>query len=242
MTNEDGPAQGSPAGRDDLERQIEGVSALRDPVRRRLYEYVGRAGEVSRNQAADALGIQRPLAAFHLDRLVEEGLLDIAFRRLSGRTGPGAGRPAKLYRRSERQLQVTMPVRQYELAARLFADALEGESDDPRGRLSDAARDLGYSIGAQARAESPGDETAVPGLTGVLSEYGFEPYTSDDGTVYLRNCPFHALAQQHRDLVCGMNLELMAGLVSGLDSPDVEARLEPAPGRCCVALHSRAKQ
>lgn len=234
------------AAHNTVERQIEGVALLRDPVRRRLYDYVGLAGEVSRDQAAHEVGIRRALAAFHLDRLVAEGLLDIEYRRLSGKTGPGAGRPAKLYRRSERQLEVTLPARRYELAARLFADALDQpDGRDPRQRLSESARDLGRSIGAQSRLAAGREDgeraegesqAALERAIEVISDYGFEPY-QENGVVYLRNCPFHALAQDHRELVCGMNLAMLEGLISGLDTDNVDPRLEPAPGRCCVTLH-----
>ena len=111
-----------------LDDQLGSLQPLHHPVRRSLYRYVaGQPGEVSRDQAASAVGVQRSLAAFHLDNLVEGGLLEASYRRLNGRTGPGAGRPAKLYRRSERQYQVSLPPRQYELAAVLLAEALEAE-------------------------------------------------------------------------------------------------------------------
>src|SRR5260221_9031496 len=101
------------------------VSGLADPVRRRLYDYVSASGEpVGREEAAAATGIGRPLAAYHLDRLVSLGLLTADYRRPSGRTGPGAGRPAKVYVRSGSEFTVTVPPREYELAARLLAQAV----------------------------------------------------------------------------------------------------------------------
>src|SRR5436309_13449272 len=100
---------------------IESIASLKEPLRRALYRYVVEQPEpISREQASRALSISRPLTAFHLDKLVEEGLLDVSFRRLNGRSGPGAGRPAKLYHRSTRQVAVSLPPRSYELAARLF--------------------------------------------------------------------------------------------------------------------------
>ena len=107
------------------EQHIAGIAALGEPVRRALYFYVvDRGGAVSRDQAARGTGVSRALAAFHLDKLVAAGLLATEFRRLTGRSGPGAGRPAKLYRRSEEQLAVSLPPRSYALAAELFAEAL----------------------------------------------------------------------------------------------------------------------
>ncbi len=133
----------------DLEGEIDAVAALKDPLRRALFLYVARASDdVSRDQAAEAAGISRALAAFHLDKLVEEGLLATTFRRINGKTGPGAGRPSKLYRRSERELSLTLPAREYELAARLLAKAMES-GRDPRAALPDVAQGAGRAIGEQ---------------------------------------------------------------------------------------------
>src|SRR5689334_18516051 len=77
------------------------VAALADPVRRRLYRYVAAQQDaVGREQAAEGAGVPLHIARFHLEKLVDEGLLDTEYRRLTGRAGPGAGRPAKLYRRT----------------------------------------------------------------------------------------------------------------------------------------------
>lgn len=221
--------------------EIGAVAALEDPVRRRVYFMVAeRADEVSRDEAAEAAGITRSLAAFHLDRLVADGLLTASYRRVSGKAGPGAGRPSKLYRRSERQVQVTLPQRQYELAARVFADALE--TDEPKRALGPVARDIGRTIGKEAKQSSPkrasrsgSVKTTVP----LLKRCGYEPFISSNGTLRMRNCPFHALAGAHRQLVCGMNHELLNGIVEGLGLENVDATLEPVPGECCVALHAR---
>ena len=109
-----------------FEGQVVGIAALGDPVRRRLYEHVvGATDAVSRDQAASAIGIKRALAAFHLDKLVDAGLLEVEYRRLTGRTGPGAGRPSKLYRRSGREFDVTLPPREYDLGAQVLATAVQ---------------------------------------------------------------------------------------------------------------------
>src|SRR5947199_6510630 len=135
----------------EFERQIAAIASLHEPARRGLYLYVaGRGREVGRDEAARALRISRALAAFHLDKLVELGLLDAAYRRLSGRQGPGAGRPAKLYRRSTRQLEITLPRRRYDLAGRLLARALAAHrSPASRRALERAARDLGRTLGQE---------------------------------------------------------------------------------------------
>src|SRR2546423_55622 len=123
-------------GSPDVASQISAIAALNEPIRRALYAYVlEQPGPVGRDEAAEAVGITRELAAFHLDKLLEEGLLDVEYRRLSGRSGPGAGRPAKLYHPSRRQVQVILPGRHYELAARLMAEALEEKGVDPAAAL-----------------------------------------------------------------------------------------------------------
>ena len=229
----------------ELAAEIAAVAALDDPVRRRLYFYVAERGaDVGRDEAARATGITRALAAFHLDKLVEDGLLEVTFRRLSGRAGPGAGRPAKLYHRAARQLEISLPQRSYELAARVFADALE--TAEPKKALDVVAHDVGRSIGQQARAKRSGkraSRSAAPKSTlNVLRDCGYEPYVTRDGSVRMRNCPFHALASTHRQLVCRMNHELVGGLMEGLELDDVEAVLDPKPGECCVAIRGQRER
>jgi predicted ArsR family transcriptional regulator len=227
---------------DDFEAQVAGIALLNDPVRRSLYQFVAHnGGPVSRDQAAEAAGVQRTLAAFHLDKLADEGLLDVEFKRLSGRTGPGAGRPAKLYRRSDREIEVSLPPREYDLAAHLLAAAIDGAAGrrgDVRASLQRVAEEFGREVGVEverragARASASRRKDAV---VEVLREHGFEPRVVGEDLV-LGNCPFHSLAQQFRDLVCGMNLHLMEGLRSsvGLNSGVLDPRLEPEDGLCCV--------
>lgn len=225
-----------------FDEQVAGVAALHDPVRRALYRFVtGSVEAVSREQAATGVGVQKALAAFHLDKLAEEGLLAFEFRRLNGRTGPGSGRPAKLYRRSDRQIDVTLPSREYDLAGVLLAgaiDAAESSGRPVREQLERSSFDFGRSLGEQARDRAgPGATQAALGevLLDVLGEHGFEPRLAGNDLV-LANCPFHALAQQFTDLVCGMNLHLLRGVRSVLDVGDgrLQPRLEPEPGQCCV--------
>lgn len=227
--------------RGEADRQIAVVAALNEPVRRALYRHVVSQGHaVGRSEAAEATGITRSLASFHLDKLVEEGLLDPEYRRTSGRTGPGAGRPSKLYRRARGEVEVSLPPRSYELAARLFAQALVGREDEPAGQaLHGAANAFGTRLAAEARRlAGPGatDQSLRESAEGLLADYGFEPFQDEDGTIRLRNCPFDALASEHRQLVCGMNLSLMQGLVNGLERSGRSAALDPRPGLCCVVF------
>jgi predicted ArsR family transcriptional regulator len=212
------------------------LSGLDDPVRRRLYEFVsGRAEPVGRDEAAAAAGIGRPLAAYHLDKLVGLGLLTASYQRPPGRGGPGAGRPAKVYVRSGREFAVTVPPLEYELAARLLAVAVESDhSGASRATLRDAAQQFGADLGTRSAPSGPGREGKRRATEAALREYGFEPWQDEDGTVRLRNCPFHQLAARHREIVCGMNL----ALIEGLGASGLHPALDPRPGCCCVVISS----
>ena len=218
---------------------VEAISTLGEPVRRRLYEYVVQEPEpVSREQASEAVGVKRSLAAFHLDKLAEEGLLDVEFKRLSGREGPGAGRPAKLYKIPAKDLEVSLPHREYRLAATLFAKALS--SNQPGGdAVKGVARTFGREMADEVRKRA-GSRQGRKNLTrtaeDVLKDHGFQPFHDLDGALKLRNCPFHSLAREFTDLVCGMNVEIMQSLLEELELDRLEACLEPQPGICCVAF------
>lgn len=221
----------------DFAKQLKSVAALDEPVRRRLYRYVvGRGGDVSRDEAARAVRVSRGLAAFHLDKLVEADLLQATFRRLSGRSGPGAGRPSKLYRRASSQFDLSVPQRRYELAAHVLAQALgDLGSRGSVEALRSAARDWGKRL---AQEPSIGGSLAHPvrRAAHALAVLGFDPRRTPDGDTVLRNCPFDSLQAECRDLTCGMNLALIEGLLSGLGLEGVDARLAPLEGRCCVVL------
>ncbi|GAA0906838.1 helix-turn-helix transcriptional regulator [Pseudonocardia zijingensis] len=225
---------------DDFVSQVSGVSALAEPARRALYLYVAAQPEaVSRDQAAEGVGLPRHTAKFHLDKLVEEGLLDTEFRRLTGRRGPGAGRPTKLYRRSEREVAVTLPPRHYDLAGLILAGAVETAARDGvpvLDAVQRAAAECGRRLGGDTEAgdEDPGGSPLEAAAT-MLAGHGYEPRVGD-GVVELANCPFHALAREHTELVCGMNLHLITAMLGERGPTGVRAGLDPAPDRCCVTL------
>jgi predicted ArsR family transcriptional regulator len=211
-----------------LEQRVAAVTALDDPTRRALRNYVARQGEaVSRDTVAHEFGMPRSTAAFHLDRLVEQGLLEVEFRRLSGRTGPGSGRPAKLYRRAPGEISVSVPERHYDLAAKLLVTAVDraARGGDVTRALADAAHEAGTRLAEGATS-----------LDEVLESSGFEPYQQEDGTVAMGNCPFHRLVDDHPDTVCTMNLHLLRGAACACGADPDRLQLDPAPGRCCVTV------
>ena len=202
------------------------LSNLVDPVRRRLYEYVAsRSGPVTREEAAAAAGIGRALAAYHLDKLAEAGLVEAGYARPEGRGGPGAGRPAKHYVRVDRELSVSVPARSYLLMASVLAEAVAADANGAvRAAATRAARQIG-----RAAADGSDLETALRGC-------GYEPVRTQDGGIVLRNCPFSQLSKSHVELVCGLNYDLIEGLLEGLGQGGGEAVLAPQDGQCCVVI------
>src|SRR5262245_1575667 len=226
----------SPRDTDDPLGGVAALAALGEPVRRALYRFVVAQPEpVSRERAAAGVGVAHHVAKFHLDRLESDGLLEVEYGRPPGRGGPGAGRPAKLYRRSSRQIAVSLPERRYDLAGRILAEAVTAvqESGVPLDRaLRDAASAAGRAIGERARSD---DADSLGVVSEVLAAVGYEPRVDGD-CVVLGNCPFHSLAATYTALVCGMNLDFITGVLSALPAPGAHARLDPAPGRCCVTI------
>jgi len=215
-------------------RRVTKLGALADPVRRALYRFVAQQPDaVSRDQAAEGVEVPRHTAKFHLDRLVDEGLLVPEFRRLTGRTGPGAGRPAKLYRRSRKELTVSVPSRRYDLAGQVLADAVERSLDGvPMDQAVVEAADNAARIVTEAYP--PAADHELERIGEVLAELGYEPRL-EDGLV-LANCPYDRLAQDHRELVCGMNLAFVTAVGARLGCTGVTVGVESAAGRCCVRI------
>ena len=216
-------------------RELEAMAALREPTRRRLYQFVERqADAVSRDEAASEIGISRALAAFHLDKLVELGLLKAEYRRLTGRSGPGAGRTSKLYRRSRKQFAVSLPRRDHELLARLLAASFDSSADD--SPAAEPAREYGRSLGLRARKRlrgHPGTARLLECVEAVLESLGFEPYRSSPSEVRLRNCPFDPLSRVYTPLVCGVGQAVITGVTEGVGATALRVGRHQQPDRCC---------
>lgn len=217
-----------------------GIGALSEPARRGLYEYVASQDvPVGREQAAEAMGIPLHSAKFHLDRLVEEGLLEVEFRRLTGKSGPGAGRPAKLYRRSPRQISVSLPERRYDLAGEVLAEAVDRSMREATP-VAEAVREAATGAGRRMAESSRRDGSQIQQTAEILSEHGYEPRVSQEGDeICLANCPFDRLAREHTELVCSLNHALVSGVLDELQCTELEARLDPEPGMCCVKTRVR---
>ncbi|OBI94064.1 ArsR family transcriptional regulator [Mycobacterium alsense] len=207
---------------------VAGLSSLDDPVRRLLYEYVASRDEpVVRDAAAAAVGISRTLAAYHLDKLADAGILAVSYARPPGRSGPGAGRPAKRYERAQRELSASVPPRNYGLLAKLLAEAVAADESGTVGSMvAAAARKAGRSSGSDG------------GVVDALCGCGFEPASTADGDIELRNCPFHLLARDYPKLVCDLNLQLIRGMLEAAGERPGRAVLAPREGRCCVVVRA----
>jgi len=226
-----------------LERSIEVVTALRDPTRRRLYRHIERQpAAISRDEAAKAVGVSRALAAFHLDKLVGVGLLKPEYRRLSGRSGRGAGRTSKLYKRSARRFELSLPERQYDVLARVLAESIA--AGQPISPGTGPAHDYGHALGTRARRRLRGSRPPARLLQcveDVAETLGFEPYRDQSDAVRLRNCPFDPLSRQYTELVCGAAQAIMTGVVDGLGADQLTVSREMRPERCCGIVRARAQ-
>jgi predicted ArsR family transcriptional regulator len=227
---------------EDFDTRVGSVAALGEPIRRALYRFVAaEASPVSREQAAIGVGVAHHVAKFHLDKLEADGLLEVEYSRPPGRGGPGAGRPAKLYRRSSREIAVSLPERRYDLAGLVMAQAITTAADSGApvaDTLREAAKQAGRALGAEVRGRAgsrPSQAALVNAVREVLSDNGYEPRGAVDG-ITLANCPFHSLAEKYTSLVCGMNLDLIDGLLEALGNPKLRAQLDPGPNRCCVTI------
>jgi len=217
------------------------VALLAEPTRQRLYLYVRERGEpVGREEAARHAAIKPRLAAFHLDRMAEAGLLDVDYRRLSGRVGPGAGRPAKVYSVSSRSFSVEVPQTRYGLAASMMATALSaGDSRGDGKSLQDVATAVGESLGGEIRQQARTKGARLEAVQRKLNQLGYEPRVQESGEWTMRNCIFAELSSSHRELVCPMNAAFVTGLVDGAHVKSLRVERRTAPPGCCVRLTSQ---
>lgn len=222
---------------------VAAVAVLGDDLRRRMYAFIRRAGRpITREEAAESVGISRKLAAFHLDKLVTAGLLRAGYADLSGLRR--VGRAPKVYEPSDVEVKVSIPPREHDLLAGILLDAVIGEAGHEGGARAAAtavAAERGRRLGEEQRAQVRGRLGAERALTcaqHVLERLGFEPVREAATSLRLGNCPFHPLAGRAPGLVCGINHAFLSGLLDGLHASTVRAVLAPAGGACCVVLEA----
>jgi predicted ArsR family transcriptional regulator len=228
-----------------FEDSLDAVGTLTDDLRRSLYLFIrARRRPVGRDEAAEAVGISRELAAFHLDKLIERGLLRARYGRLSGRVGPGAGRTSKLYEPTDLDVAVSIPRRSYDFAGSILVDALARTGAPALETVQESARQQGASLGRKIKREqrlaNASHKKLVSSVVDLLYDRGYEPYIDEQGSLRLSNCPFHVLAQQSIEIVCGLNQAFIEGVLSGLGAKGLNAILDPRPGECCVRVSTAA--
>jgi predicted ArsR family transcriptional regulator len=223
-----------------VEPEIRAVAALDDELRRGMYLFIRQARRpVTRDEAAASVGISRKLAAFHLDKLVDAGLLRAHYQ-----PAGGVGRAPKVYQPVDTDIRVSIPQRQHDVLADILLDAVldEGTGETARDAAVRVARDHGTALGAAEREQTRpgrlGPERALTLVSRVAERCGFEPDRETPTSVRLRNCPFHPLTARAPELVCGINHAFLAGVVDGLAASAVRAVLEPRAGECCVELRA----
>jgi predicted ArsR family transcriptional regulator len=220
---------------------IKAVAALDDDLRSGMYAFIREARRpVTRDEAAASVGISRKLAAFHLDKLVDAGLLRSHYESVGGLRK--VGRTPKVYEPADIDITVTIPQRQHDVLADILMEAVltESEGESAHDAALRVANRRGEAIGTAEREQAnPGRLGAERALTltqALLARHGFEPTRESPTCVRLRNCPFHPLAAKAPDLVCGINHEFLRGVLAGLHATSVEAVLAPKVGECCVEL------
>ena len=226
------PRSALTSGLDDGQR-LSAVASLGDPVRKDLFDFVRGAGRaLSRDDCAQALGLPKSSVRVHLDKLVEEQLLQVEYRKLGARTGPGSGRPSKLYTVAQTEISASVPPRHYDLAAALLAAAVQRSIDTGENveqSMAAVAYDEGRRLGAEAG-----------NIHELLRSTGYSPEPDGEGGTIMANCPFHRLSLDHSGVVCSLNASLLSGALDGCTdqrhnlAPDTEishccARLVPKP-------------
>src|SRR3954469_8128092 len=205
------------------------LDGLGEPSRRRTYEAVRQARRpVSRAQVAESVDITTRLAAFHLDRLVQEGLLVAHYARPAGRPGgPGAGGPPKWDTPTADGVEVTVPPRRNDIAARILLRAFSSQAQGAGDAVVAAARSIGAELASAY-------ETAA-GFEEFLTDLGYEPAPGAGGGLDLVNCPFQELVNEDRQGICSMNHAMLDAAATRTRAARV-VTFEAREGLCCVRL------
>jgi predicted ArsR family transcriptional regulator len=216
--------------RRDVNEAVARLRVLDDPARRAAYFAVRSADRpLTRVEVATEIGISARLAGFHLEKLCSEGLVEATYARHGE---PAAvGHPAKRYRPTSAELELSIPPRRYDLAAEILAAAFDDAAGSQEDALVAAANEYGRAVGRQAAAAGAGDSR----LLAALRLLGYEPVATADEVV-LRNCPFSAVAKARAEVICTMNLAFVAGVLEGTQTRSLQASLSPSPERCCVVV------
>jgi predicted ArsR family transcriptional regulator len=219
------------------------IGMLSEFRRREAYDFVVAQGRpVTRDEVSAGVSMTRSLAAFHLDKLADAGLLSTSFRRPADRvSGPGAGRPSKLYEASALEIDVSIPPRRYDVLGRIMAKALASSNDRSDGTTTAArrvAREEGVDVGRQHTATGRTSKRKLrTAVNETLAQYGYEPRTQGT-SILLSNCPYRALVDVTPRLICELNENFVTGMIAGLAADEVVAAelCGPIDNNCCVRI------
>ncbi|HUF16265.1 MAG TPA: helix-turn-helix domain-containing protein [Acidimicrobiia bacterium] len=208
--------------KDTLERRISDLtSSLGDPTRRAIYIAVRESVEpMTTSKVADLFDIHPNVARHHLDRLADDGYLKVSHQRRAG--GPGAGRPAKTYEPTNKEVSVHFAPRRFEMLAEMLFQVLD-ELSPPD--VSEIAERVGRSYGQQLAAEiggtnEPGYDEAVKAVASAMTGLGFSVDPDVEGQRLLTShCPFGETATNHPEVICSLDRGIVAGLFGALSVP-----------------------
>jgi len=193
------------------------ASTLGDATRRGIYISVREAPEpVTASQIAVLFEIHANVARHHLDRLVVDGYLQVTHKRRSGRRGPGAGRPAKHYEPTEKEVSVQFPARRYDLLAELLVRVVHRVAPDDAAIIAEeVGREYGRELATEiGLPEDAGFDSAVQAVARAMMGVGFDTEAnSDDRILVTRFCPFGETAVNHPEIVCKIDQGIVKGLL-----------------------------
>ena len=202
-----------------FDQQIENLSSsLGDATRRGIYISIRESPEaMTTAEVAELFDIHPNVARHHLHRLVDDGYLSVTERRRSGKQGPGAGRPAKHYAATAKEVQLQFPARRYDLLSELLARVVERAAPDRAAELAEeVGREYGRELAAEVGlAKDAGFETAVNAVAKVMLGVGFDTEANtDDRVIVTRFCPFGEAAANHPEIVCKLDQGIVTGLMA----------------------------
>jgi len=197
------------------------TSSLGDPTRRAIYIAIRESAEpMTTSKVAELFDIHPNVARHHLDRLAGDGYLKVSHLRRAG--GPGAGRPAKTYESTNKEVSVHFAPRRFEMLTEMLFKVLE-ELAPPN--VSEIAEQVGRTYGSELAAEigaptDPGYDEAVQAVASAMTGLGFSVDPDVEGQRLLTShCPFGETATNHPDVICSLDRGIVAGLFGALSVP-----------------------
>ena len=193
------------------------ASSLGDATRRGIYISVREAAEpATASQIASIFDLHTNVARHHLDKLVTDGYLRVTHKRRPGKQGPGAGRPAKHYEPTPKEVSVQYPARRYDLLSELLLRIVERLDTAQAGSV---AEEIGVEFGRELASEiglpnDAGFDSAVKAVASAMTGVGFDTSTDvEDHTMVTRYCPFGKTATDHPEIVCRLDQGIVRGLL-----------------------------